>query len=173
MRPDKSPGRPKGIGRDDFDALQGTVSTSSSAAVLASEPLNRSFPARSESVAQARHSIEAYIRPLDGADTGGVALAVSEAVGNAVRHAYRVHEPGTIQLRAELLVPDTLGVIVIDDGDGMSPHPGSEGLRLGLPLISAVTTGLEIERHKPHGTTVRMRFSLARAGAATSVEAAA
>jgi hypothetical protein len=65
-----------------------------------------------------------------------------------------------IQLRAELLVPDALGVIVIDDGDGISPHFGSEGLRLGLALISSLTTGLEIERHEPHGTTVRMRFSL-------------
>ena len=34
-----------------------------------------------------------------------------------MRHAYRVHEPGTIELRAEVLVPDTLGVVVNDDGD--------------------------------------------------------
>ena len=42
----------------------------------------------------------------------------------------------------------------------MSPHPDSPGLGLGLPLIGAVTTKLEIERHQPHGTSVSMRFSL-------------
>ena len=86
--------------------------------------------------------------------------SVTEAVGNAVIHAYRTREPGTIEMRAEVLVPDTLLVVVVDDGDGMSPHPEATGLGLGLPLIASVA-GLEIERHNPHGTTVRMRFSLA------------
>ena len=141
---------------DTFDGMH----TQGSDRALAGRPLILRFPARSESVPEARHSIVDYARPLGMADVGDIALAVSEAVGNAVRHAYRVHEPGTIELRAELLVPDTLGVVVSDDGDGMSPHPGSQGLGFGLPLIGAVTTGLEIERHQPHGTSVRMRFSL-------------
>ena len=124
------------------------------------QPLSLRFPARAESVGAARHSIVEYTRPFGMADVDDISLAVSEAVGNAVRHAYRLHEPGTIELRAELLVPDTLGVVVNDDGDGMSPHPESPGLGLGLPLIGSVTTGLEIERHPPHGTSLRMRFSL-------------
>jgi anti-sigma regulatory factor (Ser/Thr protein kinase) len=132
----------------------------SNAGTSARRPLSLQFPARSESVAAARHSIVDYARPLGMADVDDISLAVSEAVGNAVRHAYRVHEPGTIELRAELLVPDTLGVVVNDDGDGMSPHPESPGLGLGLSLIGSVTTGLEIECHRPHGTSVRMRFSL-------------
>jgi anti-sigma regulatory factor (Ser/Thr protein kinase) len=133
---------------------------SSNATALACRPLSLRFPASSQSVAEARHSIVDYARPLGAADVDGISLAVSEAVGNAVRHAYRVHEPGTIELRAELLVPDTLRVAVNDDGDGMSPHPDSPGLGLGLSLIGSVTTDLEIARHEPHGTSVRMRFCL-------------
>src|SRR6266480_4384003 len=130
------------------------------AKVSAHQPLDLKFPANSESVTAARHSIEDYARSLGIADVKNIALAVSEAVGNAVIHAYREHEPGTNDLRAELLVPDTLLVVVTDDGDGMSPHPEYPGLGLGLPLMGSLPTGLEIERHDPHGTTVRMRFSL-------------
>jgi two-component sensor histidine kinase len=78
-----------------------------------------------------------------------------------VTHAYRARDAGTIELRAELLVPDTLLVVVTDDGEGMSPHPGHSGLGLGIPLIGSLTTGVEIEPHRPHGTSVRMRFALA------------
>jgi anti-sigma regulatory factor (Ser/Thr protein kinase) len=130
------------------------------ATASARQPLSLKLRATTESVTEARHSIEEYARSLGMVHVGDVALAVSEAVGNAVAHAYRVHEPGTIELRAELLVPDTLLVAVIDDGDGMSPNPGSSGLGLGLPLMGSLPMGLEIERHDPHGTTVRMRFSL-------------
>jgi stage II sporulation protein AB (anti-sigma F factor) len=130
------------------------------ATASARQPLKLKFQAISKSVTEARHAIEAYARSLGMADVGDVALAVSEAVGNAVAHGYRVHEPGTIELRAELLVPDTLLVVVIDDGDGMSPNAGSSGLGLGLPLMGSLPASLELERRDPHGTTVRMRFSL-------------
>ena len=121
---------------------------------------NRKLMASSASVTEARHSIVDYARSLGMADVGDLALAVTEAVGNAVAHAYRSREPGTIELRAEPLGPDTLLVVVLDDGDGMSPDPGSRGLGLGLALMGWLAWSLEIERHDPHGTTVRMRFPL-------------
>src|SRR6266496_1445392 len=127
------------------------------AKALVRQPLSLRFPASSESVTEARHSIEDYARSLGLADVDDVALAVSEAVGNAVLHAYRLRKPGTIELRAESLVPDALRVVVIDDGDGMSLHAGYPGLGLGLALIGSLTTALEIEPHQPHGTSVSMR----------------
>ncbi len=125
------------------------------------QPLSRKLPAIPDSVTEARHSIEEYARDLGVADADAVALAVSEADGNAVVHAYRARDPGEIELRAEALIPDTLVVTVIDDGDGMSPHPTPMGLGLGIPLLGALTVGLEIDAHPPHGTQVSMRFSLA------------
>ena len=130
------------------DTLEGKDARWSNAGAQARRPLSLWFPARSESVGQARHSILDYARPLATADVDDISLAV------------RVHEPGTIELRAELLVPDTLRVDINDDGDGVSPHPESPGLGLGLSLIGAVTTSLEIECHQPHGTSLHMRFSL-------------
>jgi anti-sigma regulatory factor (Ser/Thr protein kinase) len=130
------------------------------ATALVHQSLNLEFPARPEGVTEARHSIENFARSLGTADVDAVALAVDEAIANAVLHAYRVRAPGTIALRAEVLVPDTLLVVVSDDGEGMSPHAGYSGLGLGLSLIGSLTTGVEIEPHKPRGTSVRMQFSL-------------
>jgi anti-sigma regulatory factor (Ser/Thr protein kinase) len=130
------------------------------AEALGRQPLNLKFPASTASVTEARHSIEDYARALGMLDVAYVALAVTEAVANAVVHAYRVRAPGTIEVQAELLVPDTLLVVVTDDGEGMSLHAGYAGLGLGLPLIGSLTTGVEIAPHQPHGTSLRMRFSL-------------
>src|SRR5690348_2492851 len=53
-----------------------------------------------------------------GAPAGDVALAVSEALTNAVVHAYSSHEhPGEVRAFAQR-VDHTLIVVVEDDGDG-------------------------------------------------------
>jgi anti-sigma regulatory factor (Ser/Thr protein kinase) len=122
------------------------------------------LPATGASVTEARHAIQQYARSLDSADVSAVALAVTEIVGNAVIHAFRAREPGTIELRADLLVPDTLRVTVADDGDGMRPNPESPGLGMGLPLVGELANALEIGPHEPHGTRVAMRFSLKQVG---------
>ena len=92
---------------------------------------------------------------------GDLALAVTEAVSNAVTHAFECPEHGSIEVMAEVLVPDTLRVTVTDDGAGMQPDPGSDGLGLGLSLIGLVSSGFEIRAARPHGTSVRMNFPLA------------
>ncbi len=124
------------------------------------EPLTVRFPARPESVTEGRHRVEKYASDLGMEDTGDLALAVSEAVGNAVGHAYRDTEPGSIEVTAEVLVPDTLRVTVSDDGDGMLLDPLSGGLGLGLSLIGSLSSRLEIQHRRPHGTRVRMHFPL-------------
>jgi anti-sigma regulatory factor (Ser/Thr protein kinase) len=128
---------------------------------VAMGPLELMLPAEAGSVTKARQAIRRYLDSLDVTDTAGVDLAVSEAVGNAVIHAYAERPPGTIELRASVLVPNTLVVDVTDDGDGMAPHPESPGLGFGLALIGEVSTGFGIEQNRPHGTRVAMRFSVA------------
>jgi anti-sigma regulatory factor (Ser/Thr protein kinase) len=99
---------------------------------------------------------------VDFADLHGVghgpdiALAVSEAVTNAVLHAYRGDTTGDVRVVA-CAEPDGLVVVVRDYGCGMSPHPDSPGLGLGLSVIGRLTTEMNIE-HPDEGGGMRLRM---------------
>jgi anti-sigma regulatory factor (Ser/Thr protein kinase) len=87
-----------------------------------------------------------------------VALAVSEAITNAVLHAYRDDGAGQVRVVA-CAEPDRLVVVVRDYGCGMSPHPESPGLGLGLAVIGQLAE-LNIERpDEGGGTRLRMCFA--------------
>ena len=118
-------------------------------------PLELSLRAESESVALARHAVADFARG-QGCDPEDVALAVSEAVSNAVIHAFRGREPGTIDVRA-IADGDKLVVSISDDGVGVTPNPDSPGLGLGLALIGSLSEGIELRRDG-RGTTLIMRF---------------
>jgi anti-sigma regulatory factor (Ser/Thr protein kinase) len=88
-----------------------------------------------------------------------VALAVSEAVTNAVLHGYRDGASGDVRVVA-CAEPARLVVVVRDYGTGMSPHPNSPGLGLGLSVIGRLTTEMNIERPDlGGGTRLRMHFA--------------
>ncbi|MGI8461245.1 MAG: ATP-binding protein [Solirubrobacterales bacterium] len=120
--------------------------------------LEMKLDAESASVAVARHAVSDFARER-GADADDVALAVSEAVSNAVIHGFRGRSSGLIDIRA---VEDggSLVVSVSDDGVGVKPNPDSPGLGLGLALIGSLTEGIELRRNG-HGTTLIMRFPAA------------
>ena len=119
-------------------------------------PLELELPSDATSVGAARHAARNYAEGA-GADAEAVSIAVSEAVGNAVRHGYRNGRDGVIRLQATLN-GDGLLITVADCGKGMSPHPGSGGLGVGLSLIGRVSDGLEIHSRPDAGTRLRMRF---------------
>jgi anti-sigma regulatory factor (Ser/Thr protein kinase) len=88
-----------------------------------------------------------------------VALAVSEAITNAVLHAYRDGDAGDVRVVA-CAEPDRLVVVVRDYGCGMKPNPESPGLGLGLAVIGRLATELNIERpDEGGGTRLRMCFA--------------
>jgi stage II sporulation protein AB (anti-sigma F factor) len=116
------------------------------------------LPNEPESVTRARHHTRDYAE-RSGADPESVAIAVSEAVGNAVLHGYRHGRPGTVRVEAESS-GGMLSVIVSDSGVGMSPHPPADGLGIGLSLIGHVSDRLEIEGCAGGGTRVAMAFQL-------------
>jgi anti-sigma regulatory factor (Ser/Thr protein kinase) len=122
--------------------------------------LTESYPADARSVAQARHSLSDFAAAA-GADEHqieAVRLASSEALTNAVLHAYR-GEGGRIHITAAV-VEDELWVLIADDGCGLEPAPDRPGLGLGLGLIAQLSDHLAIAPRANGGTEVRMRFSL-------------
>lgn len=93
---------------------------------------------------------------------GALSLAISEAVTNAVVHAFRDREhPGTVTVSIEIRPEDIAEVIVRDDGMGMSRRADSPGLGLGLGLIASVAD--QVEQRRPHdapGLEIWMAFRL-------------
>ena len=87
-----------------------------------------------------------------------IALAVSEALTNAVLHAFIRQPAGTMSLLAEAAV-DALLVRITDDGSGMSPRVDSPGMGLGLNLIDQLTSSAEfLSGPRGTGTELRLRF---------------
>ena len=115
------------------------------------------------SLPEARHAVLAALDDAavgDAVNRSSVALAVSEAFGNAVRHAY-VDDPAS-QVVDVAVVTDDRGVTitVADRGIGCARahNGGGRGLGLGLKLIDQLATTSTIDSTSD-GTTVTMRFA--------------
>jgi serine/threonine-protein kinase RsbW/stage II sporulation protein AB (anti-sigma F factor) len=115
------------------------------------------LPAHPESVSRARHAARDYAAQC-GADSGDVALAVSEAVSNAVLHAYRRTTPGAVEICARITRDERLLVVVADQGDGFASDPSHKGLGLGLSLIGSVAESVELKSGRD-GVELRMQFA--------------
>ena len=118
--------------------------------------LQLELPSRPESVTAARHAVTAYAQS-QGADAEGIALAVSEAMTNAVVHAYAASSERPIRVTA-CLNGDALLVSVEDEGMGITARSGGDRLGLGLPLIATVADSMCVESKQEGGTRGVMRF---------------
>jgi anti-sigma regulatory factor (Ser/Thr protein kinase) len=130
-----------------------------------SAPLRTSLPAVAASVPVIRAAVAAYALAVGVRDDhlDAVKLAVSEAVTNAVIHAYvDADEPGEVHV-ATCLRDGTVYVTVRDDGIGMMPRLDSPGLGVGLPFIADIADTLDIASGEGGGTELRMSFRLAAA----------
>jgi anti-sigma regulatory factor (Ser/Thr protein kinase) len=119
-------------------------------------------PAIPESVGQLRRAVGEFARSHGAADDVVMALqlATSEAMSNAVIHAFADRDaPGTLTITAAR-EGDEIAVIVRDDGTGMRPRPDSPGLGVGLPLMTRSTQSLRFSEGDDGGTEVAMRFTL-------------
>jgi anti-sigma regulatory factor (Ser/Thr protein kinase) len=89
-----------------------------------------------------------------------VALAVTEAVANAVLHAYDGREPaGEIVLRG-WSAPGRVVLQVSDGGRGLLPRDDSPGLGLGLAIIRHVADDVRIVSSAGSGTALTLVFAL-------------
>jgi anti-sigma regulatory factor (Ser/Thr protein kinase) len=93
-----------------------------------------------------------------GVDEHAVALCVTEAVTNAVVHAYRgAPSAGGVVVELVSHDGDGLEICVSDHGRGLAPRADSPGAGLGMPLIAAMADRIEIDTGA-QGTRVSMRF---------------
>ena len=119
---------------------------------MAPSSLARRFPAQPDQVRLARREVAAYAREHGAVDPDGIALAVSEAVTNAVVHAYvDAPQPGDVEVIAELHLGNGLEIQVCDDGRGMMPRLDSPGLGVGLPIVAKLSERFRSRRGPPAG----------------------
>ncbi len=130
------------------------------------------LPARAENVSLVRHALAGLAEALEmePSEIADLKTVVTEACTNVVVHAYDGSEPpGTLEVDAwregRFLV-----VTVRDFGEGIRPLADVErrSLRLGLPLIAALTESFEVSGGPGHGTEVTMRLPITANGAAAN-----
>lgn len=113
------------------------------------------------SVAQARRITREWSAQYGATSTQleNIALAVTEAVANIVRHAYPLSEPGLIHLDAHT-ESGSLVFSIRDDGIGANQPSANAGLGVGLPIIVEVADHATINPTRA-GTQLTLRFNLA------------
>ena len=121
------------------------------------------FAASREAPFLARHAVSEYAVECGASSDvlAPLALCVTEAVTNAVVHAYRdAPSRGRVSVRADC-GDERIRVTVRDEGTGLAPRLDSPGLGLGLPLIAQMAHGSEVRVPEEGGTEVCIRFNLA------------
>ncbi len=131
------------------------------------------FPARAVNEGFARAAAAAFVSQLDPTLTelGDIKTAVSEAVTNAVVHAYP-KEIGVIQLRLRILSGDVLEIVVKDKGVGIPDVDrartplyttgGEDRSGMGFTIMEGFMDKLRVRSAPGRGTTVTMRRRLLR-----------
>jgi two-component sensor histidine kinase len=109
----------------------------------------------------ARHGVGAALVQAGIADAAllaDIALTVSEATTNAVRHAYPPGSDGHVDVTVSCS-PSSIIVTVSDEGGGMNGAlRDTGGLGVGLALMNSQTERLEIESDSA-GTIVTLHFT--------------
>jgi serine/threonine-protein kinase RsbW/stage II sporulation protein AB (anti-sigma F factor) len=125
------------------------------------ETLDTSYPAVADAVPAARQRVAEYAAKagLTRERLDAVRLAVSEAVTNAVIHAYRGHS-GDVRVAAKANAGE-LWVFVTDWGCGYSKPAHTPGLGLGLPVMAEAADACGVTERPDGGTEVQLRFQVA------------
>lgn len=131
------------------------------------------FPSKSVNESFARSAVSAFVTQLDPTleELGDIRTAVSEAVTNAIVHAYP-HEIGLIIVKCRILKDRTVDIVVKDRGVGimdlerarqpMFTTGGSERSGMGFTIMESFMTSCTVKTAEGKGTTVHMRRKLQR-----------
>lgn len=131
------------------------------------------FPSKSSNEAFARSAVSCFAAQLDPTmeELGDIRTAVSEAVTNAIVHAYP-NELGVITLRCRILKDNILDIVIKDKGAGiadveqakkpMFTTGGTDRSGMGFTIMESFMSDLEIISAPGKGTTVHMRRKINR-----------
>ena len=131
------------------------------------------FPARSANEALARSAVAAFAAQLDPTldELGDVKTAVSEAVTNAIVHAYP-NILGTVWLKARIIDEEVLEITVKDRGKGIEDIPqaleplfttgGEDRSGMGFTIMDNFMDKLRVKSQPGKGTTVTMTRRIRR-----------
>ena len=131
------------------------------------------LPAKSENESAARRAISAFAAILNPTveELGDVRLAVSEAVTNAIVHAYGGDESGLIYISVRLYEDREISVEIADKGCGIenveqakepffTTGSGEERCGMGFLVMQSFMDVLSVKSKVGRGTTVLMRKKL-------------
>ena len=125
------------------------------------------FPAKSVNEGFARAAVAAFASQLDPTlgEIGDIKTAVSEAVTNAVVHAYP-EKLGMVMLRVRILPDERLEIVVKDHGVGIpdvekAKTPlyttgGEERSGMGFTIMESFMDTVKVKSAPSKGTTVTM-----------------
>jgi serine phosphatase RsbU (regulator of sigma subunit)/integral membrane sensor domain MASE1/anti-sigma regulatory factor (Ser/Thr protein kinase) len=104
------------------------------------------YPAIPDELSQIRSAVRSWMaqRDIPEPAVNDMLIALGEAASNAVRHAFRENEAGTIRVSISL-EDSVMEVEVSDDGQWSNPSEGDGDPGLGLPIISEVALRLQVE----------------------------
>lgn len=131
------------------------------------------FPSKSANESFARSAVACFAAQLDPTmeELGDIRTAVSEAVTNAIVHAYP-NELGIIVVRCRILKDNTLDIVVKDKGIGiqdleqarrpMFTTGGADRSGMGFTIMESFMTSFDVVSVPGKGTTVHMRRKLMR-----------
>jgi anti-sigma regulatory factor (Ser/Thr protein kinase) len=123
------------------------------------ETFTATYPAVPDAVPSARKALTDFARDAgaEGEQLQAVRLAASEAITNAIIHAYDLGVDGEVCISATYLHGE-LWLLIGDTGHGMRARDNSPGL--GLGLIAQLADDFQILSRGSGGTELRMRFNL-------------
>ena len=130
------------------------------------------FPARSVNEGFARAAAAAFAAQIDPTleELGDIRTAVSEAVTNAIVHAYP-DQIGAVTMRLRILEGNVFEIMVRDRGVGipdvekamepMFTTGGEERSGMGFTIMGSFMDGLRVRSAPGRGTTVTMSKKIA------------
>ena len=131
------------------------------------------FPSKSCNEAFARSAVSCFAAQMDPTieELGDIRTSVSEAVTNAIVHAYP-KGLGTITLRCRILKDNVLDIVIKDKGVGIpdiekARQPlfttgGNDRSGMGFTIMESFMSELQITSAPGKGTSIHMRRRLQR-----------